>query len=293
MIDPRLQGKVALITGANNPRGIGAAVARALAAQGAAVFLTYKRGAPVDPPTSDEVAEGGAQTYAYQSSLSAESIVESLRASGGRAEAAELDLTDPAAIAPLFDQIEAAFGAVDIVINNAAHSTADTFLPSADALVNTHSVEWLGGSVPTLTATSHDAHFAINARTPALIMVEFARRHVNRGAAWGRIVNLSTDGSPAFPSEIAYGASKHALESYTRAAAVELGQFGITINAVSPGPTQTGWMTPHMQADAARVTPLRRIGYAEDIADVIVFLCSEQARWITGQVIHVNGGHRV
>ncbi|MFN8531909.1 MAG: SDR family oxidoreductase [Anaerolineae bacterium] len=293
MIDPRLQGKVALITGANNPRGIGAAVARALAAQGTAVFLTYKRGTPVDPPASAEEAKGGAHTYAYHSSLSAESIVESIHASGGRAAAAELDLTDPAAIAPLFDHIEAALGSVDIVINNAAHSTADTFLPSANTLVNTHSVEWLGGSVPTLTAASHDAHFAINARTPALIMVEFARRHVNRGASWGRIVNLSTDGSPAFPSEIAYGASKHALESYTRAAAVELGQFGITINAVSPGPTQTGWMTPHMQADAAGVTPLRRIGYAEDIADVIVFLCSEQARWITGQVIHVNGGHRV
>jgi len=124
-------------------------------------------------------------------------------------------------------------------------------------------------------------------------MIEFARRHVQRGAAWGRIINLTTDGSPAFPSEIAYGASKHALESYTRSAALELGQFGITVNAVSPGPTQTGWITAGMAAEILRATPLRRLGNAEDVAEVIRFLASEQGRWVTGQILHANGGHRV
>lgn len=293
MIDPMLNGRTALITGANNPRGIGAAVARALAAQGVRVFLSALPAAPVVPAVDRPPAEGGEVLYRHLSAQRLADVIISIREQGGKASGIEMDLADPAGIVPLFDQAEAAFGAVDILINNAAYSTADTFLPSADSLVNTHSVEWLGGAVPTLTAASHDAHFAVNARMPALMMVEFARRHIARGAAWGRIINVTTDGSPAFPSEIAYGASKHALESYTRAAALELGQLGITVNAVSPGPTQTGWMTPHMEAEAARATPLRRVGLADDVADAMVFLASQQGRWITGQVIHVNGGHRV
>lgn len=290
MLDTGLTGKTALITGANNAMGIGAAAARMLAAEGVRIFLTYKR-STLHAPT--ENAEPGTALYGQLSAASGKQIAAEIQSSGGDAEAVELDLSDPSVIAPLFDQIEARFGAVDILINNAAHSTADTFLPSAGALVNTHSVQWLGGNVPTLTQASHDAHFAVNTRTPALMMVEFARRHVARGASWGRIINLTTDGSPAFPSEIAYGASKHALESYTRSAALELGQFGVTVNAVSPGPTQTGWITREMEADILQSTPLRRIGTADEVAEVIRFLASHQARWVTGQVIHANGGHRV
>jgi len=290
MLDTGLIGKTALITGANNAMGIGAAAARMLAAEGAHIFLTYKRGAFRD---AAQKAEPGSALYSQLSAASGESIADEIRQHGGTAEALEVDLSDPHVIAPLFDHVEARFGAVDILINNAAHSTADTFLPSADALVNTHSVQWLGGNVPTLTQESHDAHFAVNTRAPALMMIEFARRFVARGASWGRIINLTTDGSPAFPSEIAYGASKHALESYTRAAALELGQFGITVNAVSPGATQTGWITAEMEADIVRATPLRRVGSAEDVAEVIRFLASNQARWMTGQIIHANGGQRV
>lgn len=112
-----------------------------------------------------------------------------------------------------------------------------------------------------------------------------------RGARWGRIVNLSTDGASGFAGEISYGASKHALESYSRAAADELGPFGITANIVAPGPIQTGYITPEVERREAARTPLGRVGQPEDVADVVVFLASEQARWVTGQLLYVGGGH--
>jgi 3-oxoacyl-[acyl-carrier protein] reductase len=122
-------------------------------------------------------------------------------------------------------------------------------------------------------------------------MTEFARRHVAGRATWGRIVNISTAGSEGFPSEASYGASKYALESYTRAAAQELGQFGITVNALALGPVQTGWITPALEQALLPTLALPRIGTPEDVADVVVFLASEQARWVTGQKIFVDGGH--
>jgi 3-oxoacyl-[acyl-carrier protein] reductase len=90
-----------------------------------------------------------------------------------------------------------------------------------------------------------------------------------------------------------YGASKHALESYSRAAASELGRFGITVNVVSLGPIQTGWITPENERDWAQDIPLGRIGRPEDVADVMVLLASEQARWLTGQLVYVGGGHQM
>lgn len=120
-----------------------------------------------------------------------------------------------------------------------------------------------------------------------------AKRHVARGATWGRIINVSTDGSASFPGEVSYGASKYAIESYSRAAAGELGRFGITVNIVSPGPTDTGWITGAMVPDMERMAPLGRVGKPDDIADVVVFLASEQARWLTGQLLFVGGGHRM
>jgi 3-oxoacyl-[acyl-carrier protein] reductase len=124
-------------------------------------------------------------------------------------------------------------------------------------------------------------------------MAEFGRRHIEAGRTWGRIINISTDGAHCFPSEISYGASKLATESYSRSAAVELGQYGITVNILSPGPIQTGWITPAIEDAAVRDTPLGRIGQPEDVADVAVFLASDQARWVTGQLIYVGGGHRM
>jgi len=273
MIDPGLEGRVVLITGANH--GIGAATAQAFAAQGAKVFLTSYG----DPAGWAREPKG------------LFNVVESLRAQGGQAEAWEADLADPSNIPVLFDRAEAAFGPVEVLVNNAAHWEADTFLPSDEELANQLPDLWANHAITTITPKSHDRHFAVNSRAVALLMAEFARRHIARGARWGRIINVSTDGASCFPSEISYGASKHALESYSRAAAVELGPYGITVNVVSPGPVQTGYITPELEEKLIPEIPLRRVGWPEDVADAIVFLASEQARWITGQLLYVGGGH--
>ena len=107
----------------------------------------------------------------------------------------------------------------------------------------------------------------------------------------GRLVNVSTDGAYVFPGEVSYGASKLALEGYARSAAVELGPLSITVNAVSLGAVQTGWISPEMEEEMSAEYPLRRVGRSEDVADVIVFFASEQARWVTAQTLYVGGGH--
>jgi 3-oxoacyl-[acyl-carrier protein] reductase len=124
-------------------------------------------------------------------------------------------------------------------------------------------------------------------------MAEYGRRHASRGADWGRVVNVSTDSADCFPGEVSYGASKAALESYSRSAAMELGPYGITVNVVAPGPIQTGWIPLEAEESIVETIPLGRMGRSDDVADVIVFLASDQARWVTGQRLFVGGGHRV
>jgi 3-oxoacyl-[acyl-carrier protein] reductase len=277
MINPGIAGQTALVTGANH--GIGAAIARALAAQGAAVLISYLR---VPTPTE-------ATPYTSARALSAQDLVAAIQAAGGRAAAVEADLSDPASIPALFDQAERHFGPTSILVQNAAAWTPDTLIPGG--LTNEAPDTW-PPSATTITAASHDLHFAVNSRATALLMAEFTRRHVARGARSGRIITISTDGAEGFASEMSYGASKAALESYSRGAAGELGRYGITVNIVSPGPIDTGWVTPEFAADIARGTPLGRVGAPEDIADVVVFLASEQARWVSGQRIRVNGGSK-
>ena len=104
---------------------------------------------------------------------------------------------------------------------------------------------------------------------------------------------MSADCSWGCPGEVSYRASKYALESYSRSAAAELGPLGITVNIVSPGPVQSGYISPQMERVLLGDIPLRRVGQPTDIADAIVFLASEQARWITGQLLCVHGGHRM
>ena len=262
MIDPQLNGKIALITGANH--GIGVATAKAFAAQGAAIFITYL-GQP-----------------------SPEGVVEAIRRAGGRTEAWEADLADPAVIPRLFDRAESAFGPVDVLVNNAAHSEHDTFLPPDHA-----GRDIRGRPIQTITSESHDRHFAVNSRAPVLLIAEYARRHIARGAKWGRIINVSTEGAPGYRDEVSYWASKNALESYSRSAAEELARFGVTVNIVSPGAIQTGWIPKEKEPQIAASIPLGRVGHPDDVADVIVFLASEQARWLTGQTTFVGGGGRV
>lgn len=287
MIETGLKDRVVIVTGANNPYGVGAGVAKAFATQGAGVFLHYLR---LDRNASRDTASPGEEFYSAQRAKPPDEVLKIIRDMGSQAHAWEADLSDPTAIRALFDQAEKALGPVEVLVNNAAHWEADTFIPSDNTLQN-RLVELWTNRPESITPGSFDRLFAVNTRAVALLMAEFARRHIARGADWGRIINVSTAGADRFPSEVSYGASKFALESYTRSAALELGQFGITVNAVSLGPVQTGWITSELEKEILPTIPLGRIGSPDDVADVIVFLASDQARWVTGQRIYVGGGH--
>ncbi|WP_116950860.1 SDR family NAD(P)-dependent oxidoreductase [Jiangella endophytica] len=126
---------------------------------------------------------------------------------------------------------------------------------------------------------------------PAPEGVSFEHRLGDAEAAARAVVNISTDAAQCFPGQVGYGSSKAALEAFTRAAAVELGPAGIRVNAVAPGPVQTGWMSGELVESLLPHLPLGRVGRPSDIADAVVFLASGQASWLTGQVIKVSGGH--
>jgi len=294
MIDTGLKGKVALVTGANH--GIGAATAGALSREGARVFITYLRLLPGECSGRDGTeaaqAKRPGREYYHQILLkSARDAVRSIRAAGGECAAWEADLANPDNIPLLFDITEKKLGPVDILVNNAAFDKCDTFIP----LHVLDAKPFFVGAYPMtpVSPLTHDAHFAVNSRAVALMMKEFSRRFIDRKAEGGRIINISTDGAYAHPSNVSYGASKLAMESYSRAAAYELGPYGITVNVVSPGAVQTGWMPSELKENLEKGYPLRRVGKPEDIANTVVFFASRQADWITGQVLHVGGGNRM
>lgn len=285
MIDTQLEDKIVLVTGGNH--GIGAATAKAFAKQSAKVFITYYR--PDRSQADEEMAkEPGEKQYRQRQKQTANWVVEEIHQLGGQAQAWELDLSNAEKIPELFDRTEKAFGSVDVLVNNAAYCKPDTFIPKV--VESEHHMEF---DVDTITAKRHNETFAINSRATALMTAEFARRHIDTGKDWGRIINISTDAASAHPLNVSYAASKYALESYSHSAASELGPYGITVNIVSPGPTQTGYIPPQQEKELAKQIPLQRIGWPEDIADVVVFLASEQARWVTGQKIYVGGGNKM
>jgi 3-oxoacyl-[acyl-carrier protein] reductase len=263
MIDPELDGKVVLVTGGNS--GIGAEIVRKFASYGAHVVVHYlERAASISDPSISIQHEVLGQEAAEQ-------VLAEIVSDGGEGVIAAADLTVAEDIPRLFDAAEM-LGSVAVLVNNAAHceSPDDVF---------------------TATAGGLDRHFAVNARAATLLMREFAVRYQRSGLTRGSIINISTDAARAFATQIGYGASKAALEALTRSAAIELGSLGITVNAVAPGPVQTGWITAVLEEAVLPTIPMGRVGEPADIADAIVFLASGQARWITGQVIQVAGGH--
>ncbi|MHC4536659.1 MAG: SDR family NAD(P)-dependent oxidoreductase [Planctomycetota bacterium] len=294
MIDTGLANKVVIVTGANH--GMGAAIAITFAQEGAKVFVhCYRGGAEAYGELGEEDARkatvpGRAYYYKMQTK-SADEVVKAIGDLGGECFALESDLAEPSNIPALFDKAEEVLGPVDVVVNNAAHGRCDTFIP-ADELKQQ---ELFVGEFPkaSISAESHDGHFAVNSRGVALMMAEYAKRYIKRRGSFGRIVNISTDGAYCHPSAVSYGASKLAMESFTRAAATELGPYGITVNVISPGAVNTGWIQREMAEDIAKTYPLRRLGKPEDIANAVIFLASLQADWITGQVLQVGGGNRM
>jgi 3-oxoacyl-[acyl-carrier protein] reductase len=287
MIDPHLKNKVVLITGANH--GIGAATARAFAAQGSSVFITYyrekSRYSGEELQRAKKAGAGGDVYYRALQQQSGDNIVDQIRSQGGIAASHETDLGIPSNIPALFDLCKEKLGPVGILVNNHTHCAMETFDPELITVGE--------GEVHLISAGGIDAHFSVNTRAYALMMSEYLQRYLRRQAQWGRIINLSTDAAHAHIANVSYAASKHAIESYSRSAALEMGKYGITVNVVAPGPVQTGYITPEAEAEIAVNTPLRRVGQPDDVADAILFLASEQARWITGQLIYVGGGWRM
>ena len=242
MAEAELAGRVAIVTGAS--RGIGRAIAELLAARGAAVAVNYR---------NDAVA--------------ARQAVEAIERAGGRAVAIRADVADTPQIARLFDEVESAFGPLDIVVANAGFA--------------------LGKKAVDITEADYDAVFATNARGAFFTMQQGARR-LRDG---GRIIAISAAGTRTwFPGMSLYLGSKGALEQFVRVFSRELGRRAITVNAVLPGFTQTDMMGEGDHSAAAGQSPFKRIGTAREVAEMVAFLASERGRWVTGQAIAADGG---
>jgi 3-oxoacyl-[acyl-carrier protein] reductase len=253
-----LTGGVAVVTGAGRRRGIGAAICQGLAAAGADICFTHWQ-------AYDDAMPWGADADGPRQ------LLDELLGLGVRCEAIALDLSDASAPARLFDDVERRLGLPSILVNNATHSTNDGY--------------------ERLDAATLDAHYAVNVRGTFLLSVEFARRWP--GGDGGRIINLTSGQSLGpMPDELAYAATKGAVEAFTVSLAAGVASRGITVNAVDPGPTDTGWMTEELQHTLQDRFPQGRIGQPEDAARLVVFLAGDAARWITGQVIHSEGGFR-
>ena len=267
----RLDDHIALITGANH--GIGAATARTLAACGARVVVSYLR-------LDDAPDPGIPESYRSKRAQDADEVLSAIRADGGEAMGLEADLRDRDTPTRLFAAAEAAFGSVDILVNNATGWLADTFTPSQR---DSH-----GRNLESLSAESFDRQFEVDARGSALLIAEFARRHRARAGDWGRIVGLTSGGPLGFPGEVSYGAAKSALENFTMSAAFELASEGITANMVYPPTTDTGWISDVVRKHVQKRPDLLRIAEPEDVARVIAYLVSDEARLITANVMHLR-----
>ncbi len=254
-----LAGRVALVTGVSRRIGIGYAVSRRLLEMGADLFIQSWT-------PHDAAQPWGADPEGIAVVLS------ELRASGRRVEHLEADFLDADAPARVVDAAYAAFGNVDILVANHARSGH--------------------GTLEELTAAEIDAMMAVNVRATLLLVKEWAARHDDRRPG-GRVVLMTSGQHRApMPGELAYAASKGALAQLTASLAAHLASREITVNTVNPGPTDTGYATPELYQSVASRHPRGRWGEPDDAARLIAWLATDDARWITGQVLNSEGGWR-
>ena len=267
MINYGLKDRVAIITGANNPWGIGATTALAFAREGAKVVLIYKRlYRDFDKNKTDK---HGVDRYFEANAGNADIVEAKLKEMNADYLILESDISNEDAVKEIYEAVMGKYGRVDVLVNNAA----DGDMEGID-------------TIEAITQAVIDDTFAVNVRGSILMI----REMIKRRGDYGRIISLSTDAAQVFAGQITYGASKATMEALTRAIALEVAQYGITVNCVAPGPTQTGWIDEELEAAVLPVIPMGKLIQPEDIAETILFLASEQARMITGQVIKVSGG---
>jgi 3-oxoacyl-[acyl-carrier protein] reductase len=245
----KLQGQVAVVTGAS--KGIGAEIAKQLAAAGAAVVVNYA-----------------------SSKAAADKVVAAITAAGGKALAVQADVAKPADITKLFAESDKAFGPVNILVNNAG---IYEFAP-----------------LEAINAEHYHKMFNLNVLGLLLTTQEAAKRMT----AGGSIINISSTVSKlGIPASTVYTATKCAVDGITRCLASELGPRQIRVNAVNPGMVLTEGNTmaaeeSEFRAQMEKQTPLGRIGRVDDIAPAVVFLASEDSKWMTGEVMYICGGYR-
>lgn len=272
----RLEGKVALVTGAGRARGLGQAIARRLAAEGASVMI-HDRGA-----VAGEIAPAHGVGAADALAMTAAQI----RAeTGARVETVTGDLLADAEVEGIVGACVAAFGGVDILVNNAG-------------------IGYLFGPLVEMEAAHLDAVLGVNLRAPMLLTKHAGAAMIAAGRG-GRVVNIASQaGKSGFAFATAYTASKHGLIGFTRAAAMELAPHGITVNAVCPNHVTTGlgaWQNEFMAgargetveeylAGMRRRIPLGRVGVPEDTAAAVAYLCSDDAGYVTAEAMNVSGG---
>lgn len=256
--------KTVLVTGGNS--GIGACIAKNFGKNGANVIIHYLERKDVFYPESS-IAE--AVINEKNGALAIKSEIEK---QGGNAEIISANLASLENITSFYNKAVAIYGKIDILVNNAAHCE-------------------LPDSIEETSLGSISRHFEVNTFAPVLLIKQFVKHVRKESETRGRIVNISTDAAQKFANQISYGASKAALEAYTRSIAMEIGKYNITINTISPGPIQTGVYPKDLVERVSPDIPMLRFGNTEEISSVVTFLCSEAASYLTGQVIKVSGGH--
>jgi 3-oxoacyl-[acyl-carrier protein] reductase len=251
-----LKGRVALVTGVSRRKGIGFAIAQQLATMGADIFIHSF--SPYDAQQ-----EWGADPDGIAG------LISTLQEHGTRIAHAEGNLLDPAAPGQIVDAAVQALGHIDILVANHTYSTM--------------------GSLEELTAAEIDTHLQINVRGSLLLLQAFAAQHCR--PTGGRVILLTSgqDLHP-MPNELAYIASKGALNQLTLSLSADLIRRGITVNTVNPGATDTGWASGELYESIRDLNPQGRWGQPEDAARLIGWLATDEAQWITGQVLNSTGG---
>lgn len=248
--------RIAIITGVSRLKGIGKEICCELAKRDIDIFFTYWK--KYDNQMPWKVMDNEPDL-----------IEKEIKQIGVRCQKLELDLSSEKSYKILLNEVKSTLGSPSILVNNATYSTQT--------------------SIETITEEELDKHYAVNLKATTLLTIEFIKQFNKKRD--GRIINLTSGQSlSAMSNEIAYAITKSAIETLTRTLSIEAASKGITINAVNPGLTDTGWLGETEKKKWVKYFPVKRIGMPADAAKLISFLSSEEAEWITGQIIHSEGG---